>query len=134
MTTGIDAMMSPAGVGASGAVANNSMATAGLVSAGIGGVTDLITYFVNRADMQKAQKEAKAIDERNWAAMQEQNKFSESMQKQNLALNKNQVAFGQRQTIASNVTGITGDLINKLTNTLNNNEALKNTVIGRWAA
>jgi hypothetical protein len=105
-----------------------------LIGQGVQTVADTIGTIVNYNQNRIARKQAQEMDTRNFNAQQEQNRFSEAMQKQNLALNKNQVEFGQRQQTAQNVTGVTSDLISKLTNTLNSNEALKNTVIGRWAA
>lgn len=109
-----------------------SKATPYLQGAGV--LTDLVTFFINRADQKKAAEEARAIDARNFAYGQERDAFSENMQKKTFGLAKQGQAFNQKQTIAGNVTGINRDMIQKMTDAINNNETLKNNVIGRWGA
>jgi len=120
------------GVGSPGQSAGGSgWGTA--ISAVLGDVTDLITYFANRADYRKATKEAKSIDARNWAEGLREQGFSEDIQTQNLALNKRAQAFNEKQTPAGNMMNINQSMIQKLTDTINSSEQLKNAVIGRWA-
>jgi hypothetical protein len=105
-----------------------------IVGAGIGGAIDLITYFMNRVDQKKAEEESKAIDTRNFEYGKERDAFSENMQNKTFALGKQAQAFNQKQTVAGNVMGINKEMIQKMTDAINNNESLKNTVIGRWGA
>lgn len=109
-----------------------SPATPYLQAAGV--ATDLITFFINRADQKKAEAEAKKVDQRNFAYGQERDAFSENMQNKTFGLNKQAQRFNQTQTVAGNVMGINKDMIQKMTDAVNNNESLKNMVIGRWGA
>lgn len=95
---------------------------------------DLFTWYMNREDQKVASGEAKAIDARNFAYGKERDAFSETMQNKLYGLQKQNQGFNQRQTIAGNVTGITKEAIQQMTNMINGNEALKSMVIGRWAA
>jgi hypothetical protein len=97
-------------------------------------LTDLVTFFINRADQKKAAKEAQAIDARNFAYGKERDAFSEGMQTKTYGLAKQGQAFNQKQTVAGNVLGINAAMLQKMTDAINNNEQLKNTVIGRWGA
>lgn len=140
MGAGIDSMLSNVGVGsgtatATGAAAGSIVPGLGtMVGAGIGGVIDLTTFFINRADQKKAEADAKAIDTRNFEYGKERDAFSEDMQNKTFALGKQGQAFNQKQTIAGNVAGINRDMIQKMTDAINGNETLKNNVIGRWGA
>jgi hypothetical protein len=93
-----------------------------------------VTFFINRADQNKAAREAKDIDVRNFAYGKERDAFSEGMQTKTFGLAKQGQAFNQKQTIAGNVLGINSEMMKKMTDAINNNEQLKNTVIGRWGA
>lgn len=95
---------------------------------------DLFTWYMNREDQKNASAEAKNIDARNFTYGKERDAFSENMQNKVYGLNREGQAFSHKQTIAGNVTGITKEAIQQMTNMINGNEALKNMVIGRWAA
>lgn len=105
-----------------------------LIGAGIGSVTDLITFFINRADMKRAQAKSESMWEQQQAVDAEKNRFFEDQTKKNFALQKQGQEFNQKQTIAQNAMGVTSGLINKIADSLTKAEQQKNNVIGRWAA
>ena len=97
-------------------------------------LTDLVTFFINRADQKKAAQEAQAIDSRNFAYGKERDAFSEGMATKQFGLAKRGQAFNEKQTTTQNVMGINRDMVQRMTDAINGNEALKNMVIGRWGA
>ena len=106
-------------------------AAAGAV-VGVG--VDLVSYFSNKADVTRANAKAQEIDAATQKKQDELNAFSENMQKQQMQFAKDQFNFGKLQTTAGNVNNVNQSMIQKLTDTINNNESLKNMVIQRYKA
>ena len=105
-----------------------------IATAGINSAISLYNYFSDKWDLQNAKNEAQNIDARNFAAQQEQNRFSEKMQTQQLQGQQQQQAFNQKQTTAVNLSGITKDMIAQINSQVGQADASKNNTIARWAA
>jgi hypothetical protein len=103
----------------------------GAIGTGAGILSDLVSYFSDKADIDNAQREAKAIDQRDFDEQVRKNRFQEAMQTQQFNLAKQKNRFAQQQAVAGNVMNLNQSMIQKLTDMVNNNQSLKSAVIAR---
>ena len=108
---------------------------AGAVVGGAGVVVDIIGLIMGNNANNRAAKEAKAIDARNWAYGQQQDRFNNKIasgqlknQKEALGIEKNRFAIDAVQAGAK----MKQNEIDKLEALVNKNQALKDRVLQRW--
>lgn len=109
--------------------------TAGL-GLGVDFITGIVGAIVGSSEERKSREQSERQFNQAFGEQVRQNRFGESMSKENLKLSKKGMALQEGQIEegkkATNFA-LTKDMITRAENLLNTNEALRNNVLQTWA-
>jgi hypothetical protein len=91
-------------------------------------VTDIIGLIMQKQAMDRARREAKAIDEREVAYRASRDAVTDKMNKETLKMSKQKMSLER----ALAMHGLNRDKVSQLESMLNNNVALQNRTLSMW--